>query len=148
MSALELIGPLAALVAFAGLCKRKPVKIWVDNAGSVRIWSKGYSSYCGLCTTLVKAISVVAAGLGSRVEIVKITRCLSSGAVIADKLSKLLARLEAGRKSGRPMAAEPAQLPEPLLKWVCLPVPDDNLGHVLLQHLAGSGIPILGYSFK
>ena len=150
LSALELIGPLAALVAFPRLCMRKPVKIWVDNAGSVRIWSKGYSSYCGLCTTLVKAISVVAAGLGSRVEIVKITRCSSSGAVIADKLSKgeLLAGLEVGRRSGRPMAAEPARLPEPLLKWVCLPVPDDNLGHILLQHLAGSGIPILGYSNK
>ena len=122
-------------------------RITTVNGG---IWSKGYSSYCGLCTTLVKAISVVAAGLGSRVEIVKITRCSSSGAVIADKLSKgeLLAGLEVGRRSGRPMAAEPARLPEPLLKWVCLPVPDDNLGHILLQHLAGSGIPILGYSNK
>ena len=73
---------------FSGQCRRRPVRIWVDNAGSVRIWNKGYSSYCRLCTTLVKAISVVAAGLGCRVEIVKITRCSSGGAVMADKLSK------------------------------------------------------------
>ena len=125
-----------------------PVRIWVDNAGSVRIWEKGYSSYCRLCTTLVKAISVVAAGLGSRVEITKITRCSSSGAVIADKLSKgdILGGLEEGRRSGRPLAATPTALPTPLLRWVCLPVPYDDLGHELLVHLAGQGVPVLGYS--
>ena len=39
------------------------------------IWNKGYSNFCWLCTTIVKAISVVAAGLVCRVDIVKITRC-------------------------------------------------------------------------
>ena len=148
LSALELVGPLAALVAFAERCRMMPVRIWVDNAGSVRIWEKGYSSYCRLCTTLVKAISVVAAGLGSRVEITKITRCSSSGAVIADKLSKgdILGGLEEGRRSGRPLAATPTALPTPLLRWVCLPVPYDDLGHELLVHLAGQGVPVLGYS--
>ena len=133
---------------FSGQCRRRPVRIWVDNAGSVRIWNKGYSSYCRLCTTLVKAISVVAAGLGCRIEIVKITRCSSGGAVMADKLSKgdIRGCLEEGRRSGLALVAPPAAIPEPLLKWACLPVPDDDLGHVLLAHMAGSGIPILGYS--
>ena len=64
LSAPELVGPLAAMVMFAEECKLKPVRIWVDNAGSVAIWSKGYSNFCRLCTMLVKAIRVVAAGLG------------------------------------------------------------------------------------
>ena len=148
LSALELVGPLAALVAFAERCRMTPVRIWVDNAGSVRIWDKGYSNYCRLCTTLVKAISVVAAGLGSRVEITKITRCSSSGALIADKISKgdILGGIEEGRRCGQPLAATPAALPAPLLRWVCLPVPYDDLGHELLAHLAGKGVPVLGYS--
>ena len=147
LSALELIGPLAPLVVFADLCRMRLVRIWVDNAGSVRIWDKGNSSYCRLCTTLVKAMSVVAAGLGCRVDITKITRCSSSGAVIADRLSKgdLRGGIGEGCKNGRPMAATPTALPEPLLRWVCLPVPDDELGHKLLGHLAGSGVPVLGY---
>ena len=64
LSAPELVGPLAAMVMFAEECRLKPVRIWVDSAGSVAIWSKGYSNFCRLCTMLVKAIRVVAAGLG------------------------------------------------------------------------------------
>ena len=65
LSALELVGLLLAMVVFAEERRLKPVRIWVDNAGSVAIWGKGYSYYCRLCTTLVKAISVVAAGMGA-----------------------------------------------------------------------------------
>ena len=147
LSALELVGPLVALVVFARQCWLKPVRIWVDNAGSVRIWSKGYSSFCRLSTTLVKAISVVAAGLGCRVDIVKITRCSTEGAVMADKLSKgdLQGCFQVGDLAGLSMAATPTHIPEPLLRWACLPVPDDNLGHVLLEHLASKGVPVMGY---
>ena len=88
LSALELIGPLAGLVMFAQTCRNRPLRIWVDNAGSVGVWRKGYSSYCGLCTTIVKAISVVAAGLGCHVDILKVTRCSGQGAILADLISK------------------------------------------------------------
>ena len=54
--------------------------------------------------------------------------------------------MEEGRRSGQPLAATPAALPAPLLRWVCLPVPYDDLGHELLAHLAGKGVPVLGYS--
>ena len=147
LSALELVGPLVALVVFARQCRLQPVRIWVDNAGSVRIWNKGYSSFCRLSTTLVKAISVVAAGLGCRVDIVKITRCSTEGAVMADKLSKgdLQGCFRVGDLAGLSMAATPTHIPEPLLRWACLPVPDDNLGHVLLEHLASKGVPVMGY---
>ena len=117
LSALELVGPLVALVVFAKQCRLRPVRIWVANAGSVRIWSKGYSSFCRLSSTLVKAISVVAAGLGSKVDIVKITRCSTEGAIMADMLSKgeLQGCVERGRWMGLDMAATPAPTPEALL---------------------------------
>ena len=120
----------------------------MDNAGSVRIWSKGYSSFCRLSSTLVKAISVVAAGLGSKVDIVKITRYSTEGAIMADMLSKgeLQGCVERGRWMGLDMAATPAPTPEALLRWACLPVPDDNLGHKLLEYLARSGVQVMGYS--
>ena len=53
------------------------------HAGSVGIWRKGYSNYCRLSTTIVKAISVVAAGLGCKVDIVKITRCSTGGRALS-----------------------------------------------------------------
>ena len=144
---MELVGPLVALVVFARQCRLQPVRIWVDNAGSVRIWNKGYSSFCRLSTTLVKAISVVAAGLGCRVDILKITRCSTERAVMADMLSKgdLQGCIRMGNLMGLDMAATPTPIPKPLLRWACLPVPDDNLGHVLLGYLAGGGVPVMGH---
>ena len=64
MSALELIGPLLVISCGFKECKGRPVRIWVDNVGSVAIWKKGYSNHCSLSSTIVKAISVVADGLG------------------------------------------------------------------------------------
>ena len=148
LSALELVGPLVALVVFAEKCRSSPVNIWVDNAGSVGVWRKGYSNFCRLCTTLVKAISVVAAGLGCTVEVKKITRCSSRGAVLADMLSKAqFADCYAlGREGGQAWDAAPARVPPVMLEWVAAPRPDDELGHRLLQYLAAEGVPVLGYS--
>jgi hypothetical protein len=64
LSALELVELLICVAAGAGWCRNQPVRVWVDNAGSVMIWKKGYSTRCKLCTTLVKAIGTVAAGIG------------------------------------------------------------------------------------
>ena len=44
------VGPLAAMVVFAEKCRLRPVRIWVDDAGSVAIWSKGYINFCRLCS--------------------------------------------------------------------------------------------------
>ena len=148
LSALELVGPLVALVVFGEECRRWPVNIWVDNAGSVGVWRKGYSNFCRLCTTLVKAISVVAAGLGCRVDIRKITRCSEKGAVLADLLSKARFRecSELGRAHGGEWRAEQARVPGVLLEWIAAPRPDDDLGHRLLTDMAAKGVPVLGYS--
>ena len=88
LTALELVGPLAALAVFARECRMRPVKIWVDNAGSVGVWNKGYSNDCKLSSSVVRAISVVAAGLGCKVDILKVTRCSSPGTRMLDLISK------------------------------------------------------------
>ena len=142
------VGPTDSVTVFAKVCRLRPVRIWVDNAGSVGIWKKGYSNNCRLCTTIVKAISVVAAGLGSRVELTKITRCSSGGAILADHLSKgkIQECFQVGKNVGVSLRAVPERIPSVLLEWACLPRPDDDLGHRILRHLAISGTPVLGYS--
>ena len=66
MSALELVGPLVVVSSGLRWCANNPVRKWVDNARSVFIWHKGYSTTCFLSSTLVKAIATVAAGIGCK----------------------------------------------------------------------------------
>jgi hypothetical protein len=136
LSALELVGPLICLASGSAICRSKPVRIWVDNAGSVAIWRKGYSSSCSLCTTLVAAISRIAAALGATVNIEKITRCSNTGAELADELSK--GRLQ-GFKSRLPanwfLPTEPAWIPPAILQWIADPVSRPDLGDRILVDL-------------
>jgi hypothetical protein len=147
MSALELVGPLIAVAAGFEWCRSKAVQVWVDNSGSVRIWKKGYSTNCQLCTTLVKALSTVAAALGCKLQIDKVTRCSSTGPVLADALSKadfVKFRHEANR-AGWPLRVEPAWVPATILQWVDNPVVDDDLGERILVELRKRTM-ILGYN--
>ena len=148
LTALELVGPLVALAVFARECRLRPVKVWVDKAGSVGVWNKGYSNHCRLSSSVVRAISVVAAGLGCKVDILKVSRCLSPGTRMADQISKgnLAEFFEEAREQGIRMEATPRELPAAFLRWVCLPVPDDGLGERILESLAASGVPVLGYA--
>ncbi len=54
--------------------------------GSVQIWKKGYNTACPLSNTLVKAMAIVAAGIGCRYTIEKIRRRTCMGAILADDL--------------------------------------------------------------
>ena len=78
----------------------------------------------------------------------KITRCSERGAVLADLLSKarFSEAAQLGRDQGGGWETEPARVPALLLSWVAEPRPDDSLGHRLLEFMAASGVPILGYS--
>ena len=146
LSALELVGPLICLTAGSSWCRNRPVRVWVDNMGSVKIWKKGYSPVCGLCTTLVKAISAVAAGLGCKFTIEKITRCSGAGAVMADCLSK--ADFNGFRRTaleaGWGLDVGPGRIPGSVLRWLENPVVDDQLGGTILREMAGES-EILGY---
>ena len=147
LSALELVGPLAVVAAAPDLCRRQPVRVWVDNAGSVRIWQKGYSSTCAICTTIVKAAASVAAALDCRLEIHKIRRCSTPGAVMADALSQGdFRRFRAAAAAvGVTPDAVPAAVPVALRRWLARPVPDDELGQRILAEM-GRHTPLLGYN--
>ena len=139
MSALELVGPLLVISAGYSWCRNTPVKIWVDNAGSVFIWKKGYSSSCLLSSTLVKAIATVAAGLSCHVELEKITRCSTPLADMADALSKCAFSRFWDIAASADYAAlplEPAWIPVPITAWLQDPVPDDFLGDKILRELS------------
>jgi hypothetical protein len=136
MSALELVGPLICVSADQDNCRGKPVRMWVDNAGSVAIWRKGYSTKCGLCTTLVKAINTVSTAAGCPVTIEKITRCSDTGSELADELSK--GRFLAFKRklpTDWIINAEPAWIPRSILAWIARPGVDLDLGDKILRDI-------------
>jgi hypothetical protein len=136
MSALELVGPLICVSADQENCRGKPVQIWVDNAGSVAIWRKGYSTKCGLCTTLVRAINVVSTAAGCPVTIEKITRCSDTGSELADELSK--GRFLAFKRklpTNWIINAEPAWILRSILAWIARPGVDLDLGDNILRDI-------------
>ena len=145
MSALELVGPLLALSSAAHLLKNRPVRFWVDNAGSVFIFKKGYSTSCPLSAAIVSAIAKVAAGIGSRVDLVKITRCSTPLASMADALSKgEFGRFRAWQVSSfaKTLPFAPLEVSPALLRWVARPTADWQLGDKILAELSGRGLTL------
>jgi hypothetical protein len=142
LSALELIGPLIAVAAGHAKFANRQVTIWVDNAGSVAIWKKGYSTRCRLSSTIVTTIHAIASAVGCIVHIEKITRCSTPEAAAADAISKgafSTARLYTT------LDTEPARIPPTLVRWIHEPTPSDDLAHTILTEL-GKHNPILNYS--
>jgi hypothetical protein len=136
LSALELVGPLICIAAGAAMCRGRPVRIWVDNSGSVAIWRKGYSSSCALCTTLVAAIGRLAAALGAVVSIEKITRRSDTGARLADDLSKgRFKQFKDNLPADWQLPVEPAAIPAAILQWIADPTPQPHLGDKILGDL-------------
>lgn len=133
LSFLELLGPLVIVSAGAVFCRGQPVRIWVDNIGSVIIWRKGYSPKCAYTTTVAKAISVVATGICCRVDVVKIRRCSTPGAIMADALSKAAF----GKFTRRWIGPLPdaGRVPMVLRRWLLDPVPSDTLGDEILAEI-------------
>jgi hypothetical protein len=134
LSALELVGPLFCINAHQAVCAGKPIRIWVDNAGSVRMWRKGYSTRCKLWDTLVKAIGSIAATTGCKVDTQKITCCSNDSSILADKLSK--GRFEATKRKlpdSWKISAEKAWIPPSILKWIAVPQDDTNLAEKIMN---------------
>ena len=145
LSALELVGPLAALCASPETFRRGAARFWVDNAGSVFIWKKGYSTSCALSTTLVLALHTVATGLGCQVDLIKITRCSTAWAEMPDALSKAHFRRfwDLARRECLDLPPDPARVPTELLRWLQSPRPDWDLGSRLLRGLGALGEDVL-----
>jgi hypothetical protein len=136
LSALELVGPLICVSANLEVCAGKPIRIWVDNSGSVGVWRKGYSNRCQLCNTLVVAISRIAAANGCRVSIDKITRCSDDGSILADELSKgRFAAFKRKLPTTWQIDEAPAWIPPSILAWIALPAADPDLGDRILKDI-------------
>ena len=133
LSLLELMGPLFVVAVGHKQCKGQDVRVWVDNAGAVHIYRKGYSTACPRTSTVARAIAVVAAGLGCRLYVCKIRRCSTPGAVMADAISKGELRKFAGLWDG-PLP-EGAMVPRCLLRWLQNPVADPGLGDRILGEI-------------
>jgi hypothetical protein len=142
LSALELIGPLIAIAAGHQKFANSHATIWVDNAGSVAIWRKGYSTRCGLSSTIVTTIHAIAAAIGCTLHIQKIRRCSNPRAIAADALSK--GHFSVAR-AAVDLDIEPAAIPRTLLSWIDRPNPSDDLAHLILKEIAAVA-PILNYS--
>ena len=147
MSALELVGPLICVSGSPDLVRSIPICIYVDNIGSVQIWQKGYSNSCGLCTSLVSAIGAVAAALGSHVTIKKVARCSSTGAILADALSKAAFDKfrDVSAAASWPVSLEPSWVPPSLLAWIANPSDSYDLGERIILDIR-QRTPVLGYS--
>ncbi len=147
LSVLELVGPLVVVAVGHAMCRGRTLQVWVDNAGSVDVYRRGYSRNCRLCTTIAKAMATVTAGIGCRLEFLKITRCTGAGALMAGHLSK--ARFaefrNAAAQSGWPLRLEPARIPSVLLQRLDKPYPCDRLGGDILREI-GMETAVAGYS--
>ena len=143
MSALELISPLAVLCAAGKELMGKPVEFLVDNSGSVAIFKKGWCTSCMLCTTLVVAISQVAAALHCKVDLKKVKRCSTIEACAADSLSK--GDFKKFRKEMPSADLSPAALPKELLLWIDEPKEDRLLGQKILKEMSQE-LQLVGYS--
>ena len=130
---LELLGPLLVLASAPDLCLRQDIRVWVDNAGAVQIFKKGYSVTCSLSTCVARAIHVLATGLACRVFVEKITRCSTPLAEAADALSKADFQRFLAYWSGP--FPEASRVPRALLSWLHDPDPLAPLGDLILMEL-------------
>ena len=119
----------------------------VDNAGSLAIWRKGYSSKCELSSTLVRAMFEVAASLECRVEISKVTRCSDVGSAMSDALSKceFVKFKELSLDFGYVMNDSMGEIPGALVKWIQGPTENLELGREILEEMS-TVTNILGYN--
>ena len=147
LSALELVGPLLCLLGAPELCRNKPVRIRVDNSGSVAIYAKGYSMRCWVSSRLVEATAAVAAGLNCRLWLEKVECCSCSGATTADWLSKgdWQAAKRTATSGGTPLGHTPGFVSPAVLRWLADPRPETDLGLAVLEELK-SRTAVLGYN--
>ena len=146
LSALELVAPLAILCGAPDKVRGRALRIMVDNAGSVAIWRKGYSTKCELSSTLVRAMFEVSASLECRVEVTKVTRCSDIGSEMADALSKaeFLRFRELTLKVGYPLNKNMGEVPKSLLDWIQHPTENLELGREILEEMSLK-TKVLGY---
>ena len=134
LSAWELVGPLLTLTSGGNQLTGKQVEVFVDNAGSVIMWRKGWSTVCDLCNTLLLAIHQLATALVCDIYITDIGRCSTREAIAADAISK--ADMPRFLENMPEANYTPEEVPGELLAWVENPRPDRRLGERIIKELS------------
>ena len=142
LSVWELVGPLMALVCAPDKLRGKQAIAYVDNAGSVCMYGKGWCTVCNLANTVLRAISLVSTALHCDFWIEKVTRCSSRETEAADALSKCdYDRFTVNIPGADPL---PRSVPRSLLKWMEDPRPDRGLASRLLEEMSET-VELMGY---
>ena len=134
LSAWELLGPLLTLVCGGNRLTGKQVEVYVDNAGSVIMWAKGWSTVCDLCNSLLVAIHQVSTALACELFVSNIGRCSNREAVAADALSKCDMKRFLDNMPEANIV--PEEVPGALLQWIENPMPDRKLGERILSEMS------------
>jgi len=138
LTALELLGPLCFAAAAPDALRRRTAVFWIDNAGSVAVWEKGYSPHCSMSNCIIKATASVCAAIGCEAIFKKITRCSNTGSVLADALSKaeFTSFFATADRDGWGLCQEPLKVPSTITTWINNPHNDQDLGLKLVKQLA------------
>ena len=142
LSVWELVAPLMALVCAPELLRNTQAVAYVDNAGSVIMYQKGWCTVCNLANTVIRAIYLVATALNCDFWLEKVGRCSSKETEAADALSKCdYYRFLDNMQGAEPL---PRAVPRTLLAWMDDPVPDRGLGGRILEEMSQT-TELMGY---
>ena len=132
-----------ALVCAPDRLRNRQAVSYVDNAGSVVWFNKGWAKNCNQGNTIIRAIYLVATALNCDLWVEKVSCCTSPQTEAADALSKC----DYDRfMMNIPEADQvPRKVPLTLLQWMEDPRPDRDMGGRILEEMAGS-TELLGYS--
>ena len=108
---------------------------YIDNQGSVTVWSKGYDLHCSTTDTVLRACDFVSVALCSQPFVCKVRRCSTPGAMAADALSKSDWSEFNRATSGLDMEPRARWIPSTLRDWLANPIPTRDLGPRLVQDL-------------
>ena len=134
---------MLALVCAPELLRNKQAVAFVDNAGSVVWYNKGWAKQCNLGNTVIRAVYLVATALNCDFWVEKISRCSSDQTEAADALSKCdFPRLV--QHMPEATATLPRVVPSTLLEWMADPRPDRDLGGRILEEMSKT-TDLLGY---
>ena len=137
LTCLEAFGGLVCACIAPDLIRNWALEVFIDNQGTVDIFSKGYSCRDEYSYTMVKALYDVCQGLNAQIKVTKIRRCSTALSYVADLLSK--ASIREARQIVPTMDIEPSKIPRTLIHWIKDPRPDLHLGREILLEMARDG---------
>ena len=110
----------------------------MDNAESVVMWRKSWSTVCDLCNTLLVAIHQLSRALACEMFVSDIGRCSNRETIAADALSKCdMSRFLENMPEAN---VQPEEIPGSLLRWIENPVLDKRLGQRIIEELSSKYI--------